>query len=101
VRAGNDLDGLETNLSQISNLEIYGWGSKIHIEHPDQYFRQYAAVLVVGKREIFVNAFCDAEPASDWRNHLVIVYDGDICYWQAPYDPLTQQFSNLRINARA
>jgi len=96
-----DLDGLEANLSQISDLEIFGWGSKIHIDHPDQYFRQYVAVLVDGKRKVFVNAFCDEEPPSNWHDHLFLVADGATCYWQVLYDPLTQKFSNLRINARA
>ena len=96
-----DLDGLEANLPQISKLEIYGWDSKIHIDQPDKYFRQYVAVLVGGKKKIFVSAFCDQEPPPDWHDRLFLVIDGATCYWQALYDPLTQMFSNLRINARA
>jgi len=98
-----DLDGLEKSLPQISKLEIFGWDSRVHIDRPEQYFRQYVAVLVSGKRKIFVNAFCgiNGQPFTDWRDRLVIVSDGDICFWQALYDPATQQFSNLRINARA
>jgi hypothetical protein len=96
-----DLDGLEANLSQISALEIYGWENRIHIEHPEQYYRQYVAVMVSGKRMIFVNAFREEKPPSDWRERLHIVIDGANYYWQAIFDPTTQQFSNLRINARA
>jgi hypothetical protein len=97
----SDLDGLESNLSQISQLPILGWGTRIHIDHPDQYFRQYIAVKVAGKERIFVSAFCDEKPPFDWREHLFVVIDGANCYWQALYDPATKQFSNLRINARA
>ncbi len=96
-----DLDGLDANLSQISNMKIYGWDSKIHIDHPDRYFQQYVAVLVSGKRKIFVNAFCDQLIYPDWRDRLVVVSDGDVCFWQALYDTSRQKFSNLRINSRA
>jgi len=96
-----DLDGLEANLSQIAELKIYGWENKIHIEHPDQYYRQYVAVIVSGKGMIFVNAFREDKPPSDWRDRLHLVIDGDLFYWQALYDPATHHFSNLRINARA
>jgi hypothetical protein len=96
-----DLDGLESNLSQISDMKIYGWDSKIRIDHPAQYYRQYVAVRVAGQKRIFVNAFCDEKPPLDWRNRLYIVIDGATCYWQALYDPATRQFTNLRINARA
>ncbi|MGO9336623.1 MAG: hypothetical protein ACLPY1_03850 [Terracidiphilus sp.] len=96
-----DLDGLESNLPQISSMKVLGWDSKIHIDHPDRYFRQYVAVLVAGRREVFVNAFCDGQSFPDWRERLVVVIDGGTCYWQALYDPATKQFSNLMINARA
>jgi len=96
-----DLDGLESSLPQISGMKVFGWDSKVHIDHPDRYFCQYVAVLVAGKQKIFVNAFCDGQSFSDWRDRLVVVSDGATCYWQALYDPATKQFSNLRINARA
>ncbi len=96
-----DLEGIEASLSQIPNMKIFGWDSKIHIDHPDQYYRQYIAVLVDGKRMIFVNAFRHAQEFPNWHDRLVIVTDGDINFWQALYDPSTMQFSNLRINFRA
>jgi hypothetical protein len=96
-----DLDGLESNLSQISDMTIYGWDSKIRIDHPTQYFRQYVAVRIAGQKRIFVNAFCDEKPPFYWRDRLYVVIDGATCYWQVMYDPATKQFTNLRINARA
>ena len=96
-----DLDGLEAGLPQIPKLEILGYGSRIHIDHPEQYYRQYVAMLVDGKKKIFVSAFCDEMPPINWRDHLYVVIDGATCYWQALYDPTTKRFSNLRINARA
>jgi hypothetical protein len=96
-----DLDELEANLSQISTLNIYGWDLRIHIEHPEQYFRQYIAVKVSGQNRIFVNSFRDETPPSDWHDKLYVVTDGATCCWQALYDPATKLFSNLRIDARA
>jgi hypothetical protein len=97
-----DLDGLESNLSQVSAMKIVGWDSKIHIEHPERYFRQYVAVKVSGQNRIFINAFREPEPPPpDWRDRLWLVDDGALGYWQALYDPYTKKFSNLRINPRA
>jgi hypothetical protein len=96
-----DLDGLEKSLPQVSKIKIFGWATKIHIEHPELYYRQYVAVLVAGKKMIFVNAFRYVQEFPQWRDRLVLVHDGDLCFWQALYDPATMRFSNLRINARA
>lgn len=95
-----ELDGLEASLSQIPEMKINGLDSRIHIDNPEQYYRQYVAVFVEGKKRIFVNAICDAELLSDWHHRLVIASGGAKCFWQALYDPATSQFSNLRINAR-
>jgi hypothetical protein len=84
-----------------SQFQIYGWDLRIHIEHPEQYFRQYIAVKVSGQNRIFVNSFCDETPPSDWHDKLYVVTDGATCFWQALYDPATKLFSNLRIDARA
>ncbi len=96
-----DLDGLDKSLSQVSKMKIFGWPARIHIEHPEQYFRQYVAVLVAGNKMIFVNAFSDVQEFPHWRDRLVFVIDGDLGFWQVLYDPATNQFLNLRINPRA
>jgi hypothetical protein len=95
-----DIDGLEANLSKVSALKAEGWPSTIRIDHPQQYFRQYVAILRGGQRRIYVNAFCDEQLRSEWRDRLVVVNDGATCFWQALYDPTIKKFSNLRINAR-
>jgi hypothetical protein len=100
-----DIESLERNLSQVSNLRATNWNSEIHINHPEEYFRQYVAVLSAGKKLIFVNAFCEdiknSSPSPDWRNHLEIIADGGTCVWHALYDPFTGKFSGLEINGRA
>lgn len=97
-----DIEGLEMALPQISELKIRGWESTpIRIEHPGKYFRQYVGVFHRGKRRIYVNAFCDDPPPTDWRKRFYVVIDGDLGYWHAFYDPDTKTFSDLTINPRA
>ena len=96
-----DIDGLETNLKQVSTLKPTGWGSSpVRIEHPERYYRQYIGMTDPRQRLIYVNAFCN-EPPENWKAQLYIVMDGWTCYWQAFYNPTTKQFSNLLINGRA
>jgi hypothetical protein len=94
-----DIDGAETSLSQISALSDNNPGG--HIEHPDQYFRQYLAVSIAGKKSIFLNAVCTVQEDNVWRKRLVFVFDGGKCFWHATYDPSTRKFSGLRINGPA
>jgi hypothetical protein len=95
-----DIAGLEASLSEISDLKVENWNSSIHIDHPERYFRQYVTVVRAGKKEIYINAFCDYPPR-DWATHLHVVLDGGTCYWQALYDPATKRFSHLTANGRA
>lgn len=96
-----EIESLESNLSHIAQLNITGWNSSIRIEHPERYYRQYIGVTHARQKRIYINAFCDAPPPTNWRSHFYVVIDGASCYWQALYDPATKQFSNLTINARA
>jgi hypothetical protein len=96
-----DINDLEANLSQISALSGKEPDANQHVDDPSQYFRQYLAVAVNGKKTIFVNALCSVEPGEGWRKHLIIVLDGGKCYWNAVYEPATQRFSNLVVNGRA
>lgn len=97
-----DIEGLEAGLKRVSLLKITGWpGSNLRIEHPERYLRQYIGVTHRKQHRIYINAFCDDPPPSDWRVHLYTVIDGATCYWQALYDPVTKTFSTLTINARA
>jgi len=97
-----DIEDLELKLPQISELKIKGWESTgIRKDHPEKYFRQYVGVKLHGKREIYINAFCDDPPPPDWRTRLYVVIDGDIGYWHAFYDTNKKTFSDLTINYRA
>ena len=96
-----EIEGLEKNLPQIATLKIRFYESTpLRIEHPETYLRQYVGVRHNGQRQIYVNAFCDDPPPSDWRSRLYVVVDGATCDWQAFYDPNSETFSDLTINAR-
>jgi hypothetical protein len=98
-----DIDGLEASLRQVSSLRAENWPANmpIAIDHPEQYFRQYIAVIRKGRKLIYINAFCHDFPVSCWRQQLVLINDGGSCCWQALYDPVKSEFSALRINGVA
>jgi hypothetical protein len=96
-----DIAELEASITQISKLQITGWTSALHIEHPERYFRQYVPLIRKGRRIFYVSAFCENPPPENWRKRLFVVSDGGTCFWQALYDPETGKYSHLTINARA
>jgi hypothetical protein len=95
-----DIASLERSLPQITALQSDGWNTKVRIDHPEKYFRQYVAVSLAGTNLIYVNAFCEYPPPPSWRDQLYWVDDGATCYWQALYDPANKTFSHLTINDR-
>jgi len=97
-----DIESIEQRIPQISKLKIRSYESThLRIENPEKYFRQYVGVRHNGKRRIYINAFCDDSPPPDWRLRLYVVIDGATCYWHVFYDPESNTFSDLTINARA
>ena len=75
-----DLAGLEAALPEIATLPIEGWPAKLHIDHPEAYFRQYVPILYGDQKLIYVSAFCDDPPPHYWHSKLVVVIDGATCY---------------------
>lgn len=97
-----DMNDAEANLSQIPALSSKDPDPGRHIDNPRQYFRQYGAVVINGRRVLLLNALCSVRGhENDWRKHLIVVMDGGKCYWHALYDPSTGQFSDLTINGMA
>lgn len=93
-----DIDDLNSSLPQISALSDKEPDANRHIDHPDQYFRQYLAVVANGKKTIFVNAMCSVAQPVNLRKQLILGADGGKCFWHADYDPATRTFSNLMVN---
>jgi len=96
-----EISGLEASLLQISGMKPERWPSSIQIQHPDLYYRQYIGATADRKKLIYINAFCQDPPPQIWKSQIYVVTDGGTCFWQAFYDPATNQFSNLTINGRA
>jgi hypothetical protein len=92
------IKALEANLSHVSDLTSNYEPNGETVEHPDRFFRQYVAVVRGGQLLIYINALCDVHNRPEWRNHLVPVFTGGNCFWQAWYDPATGSFSELSVN---
>jgi hypothetical protein len=91
-----NLKQIEEDLPEVSRLPAKNRKPDQYVVHPEQYDRQYIGVFSWGTRMVLVNAFCRAPEY--WHQHVVFVFDGGSCYWQALYDPGTRRFSELRIN---
>ena len=94
-----DLDALESHLAAISKLKSEGGIRGARIPHPELSHRQYFAIIVSGKRLIFINAFqFDNDPSSLWRQQLYVIGDSGRSVWRVLYDPGTGEFSHLNTN---
>ena len=96
-----DMNDLEANLAQITTLSNSDPDPSRRIDNPAEYYRQYVAVRIDGKRRIYLNALCSVDQDANWRKRLIVVLDGGKCFWHAMYDPSTRTFSNLTVNGRA
>ena len=96
-----DMNDAEGSLDQIAALSRSEPDPDRHIDNPREYYRQYLAVSVDGKKKIYLNALCSIDNNEDWHKHLTIVYDGGKCFWHAIYDPATQRYSDLTVNGIA
>ena len=71
------------------------------IFHPDDYYMQYAAVVLNGHACIYINAFRELRKGwiDGWQKEWVTAKGGGHNYWQALYEPATKTFSKLTFNA--
>jgi hypothetical protein len=97
-----EIGGLEASLPVLPHLRAENRLAvgDVHIDPPEQYFRQYVPFVRNGKKLIYVNAFRNAGATSYWRHHLVVILDGGIRNWQAFYDPAAGAFLTVRINGQ-
>lgn len=74
---------------------------------PGDYYRQYAGLVIGGKRVIYVNGVdasgVDSDPGpafhpGNWRAYAIQICDGGTITFGAEYDPATRQFSNFAFN---
>ncbi len=95
-----DIKIMESRLSHVSRLSSKSGIIGEQIEHPEKYYRQYVGIVVKDRRLIYINAFCDEQPPSDWAKRVIDVCDGG-CSWGVAYDVATGKFSDLEMNGIA
>jgi hypothetical protein len=98
-----NIAGVEGSICQIATLSDKRHAADfvdVQIAHPEQYYRQYFGVFRGGRRYIYINAFCGSGRVEFflWRQSIVGVSGGGNCFWQALYDPLKGEISDLKIN---
>ncbi len=65
------------------------WSDHPNVGHRLHAYRNQVVGIALGtKRLLFFNAFCHA--GGDWQSRVVVVKDGDDCYFQLTMDPATQ-----------
>lgn len=96
-----DINDVEADLAQITALSKSDPDLDRQIENPQEYYRQYLALQINGKKKLLLNAICSVDRNADWRKRLVVVRDGGKCFWHATYDAAAQKFSDLNINGGA
>jgi len=74
--------------------------AKVIARRLESYKRQYLGFTHGGVRWILVNSFCEEHLKEEdtWRDRVVLVLDGGLCYFKALYDPSRSQFQQLLIN---
>ena len=96
--SSSDLNNLEASLHKITDLSIEAERTIEEIDHPEQYLRQYVAVIQDGKKRIYIHAYCDTpkEGIPDyWRKSLFFSFDSDRPSWSAYFDSGSGSFLNL------
>jgi hypothetical protein len=65
------------------------------------YKRQYLGITHNGKKQIYVNAFCEAHwsRTSEWQSKFVYALGGGNCFFKLRYDPVTNEILNFEINS--
>ena len=69
-------------------------------EQLDNYKRQYAGLILNGRRIIYGNFFC-SDRGTDWKQDWVFVMDGGDCFFQLQFDVESRTFNGLMVNGDA
>jgi hypothetical protein len=105
--SGAQIRALESRLSAALAMEARQRGPRY--SQPAIFRRQYAGVLIGGRRIVYVNAFPYevGEPAGsgtpaarkfDWHRDPVVVCDGGPAFFGVEYDPEKQVFLHFEFN---
>jgi hypothetical protein len=98
-----EADAIEDELILLVAREMENAGQS---PSPGGYYRQYAGLVVGGRRIIYVNGVDEsaverdpnAQHRFDWRTQPILICDGGPITFGVEYDPATRQFSNFAFN---
>lgn len=99
-----DVEAVETPLNVLLTERLAKAGSDAA---PGDYYRQYAGLVIGGRRVIYVNGVHaravepeadPARPSNDWRTRVVRICDGGPITFGVEFDPTTGQFANFAFN---
>lgn len=115
--SGDEIASLESGLLDVLENRLMAYGA--HDTTPTDYYRQYAGVIVDGRRIVCVNGFHrihleDKERLrrdlaargierewSDWRDSPVVILDGGLIMFGVEYDVERRTFWNFSFNGTA
>ena len=95
--------GVEAFLCAEPTAQRPGWDDRRPLwERIAGHKRQYAGVVVEGRRLVLANFFCDAyDDGDDWLRYPVTVLDGGDCFFSLTYDVARGSYDDLMINGEA
>jgi hypothetical protein len=64
------------------------------------YKRQYVGILTRGKKELFINFFCESFQ-EEWTKHFLLVLDGGACFFRVNFSMEKKMFHDLSVNGYA
>jgi hypothetical protein len=96
-----DIRLLEENLASFLQANATSFRREPPVwERLENYKRQYAGLVMNGKRVIYGNFFC-SEPEPGWKEEWLFVMDGGDCFFQLQFDVANSTFSGLTVNGDA
>jgi len=97
-----DILALEDDLPDFleTNTILFDSQKSSILDRLDGYHRQYVGFLLVGRKIIYANYFCN-DMGIHWETEYVFILDGGDCYFQFKYDVETGDSFDLRINGEA
>lgn len=97
--AERDVLGLEAGLAAFLRAAAPAASPELW-QKQSSYKRQYAGLVVDGRRLVYASFFCTT-PGDEWRRRVLFVMDGGDCYFQLTYDVERGVYGELMVNGES
>jgi hypothetical protein len=88
---------MESRFPEIKNLRVEECCIRgVQIEEPEEFYMQYAGLIIKGEKLIYINAF-SRSASFGWKDNAITVCDGGNA-WGVLYNTKTKKFYGLAIN---